>query len=295
MRSPVCPAPALLRALLAALALMCVLAAWAQADTPVNTVAPLLTGTTWRTYTLAVTLGTWLRARLCLPMAAPLRPGPPRRPPAPLLTRPGRLSTGGPGARSRSPRATRATLSARWTAASNPDGTATARSNTTTAVISPYPPQNTVPPVITGTPQRTFTLAASTGTGTGPNVLISYQWQRYTAASKGWANISGATASFYTLTQADEGAVVRVVVSGTNVDGTVQEASASTALITGLAPGTPTAPVITGSAQRGSTLAAGPREAGWASATPIPTSGSAPPTTARPGPTFKVRTPPPTR
>ena len=140
--------------------------------------------------------------------------------------------------------------------ASNPDGTATAPSNTTTAVISPFPPQNTVPPVITGTPQRTFTLAASTGTWTGPNVLISYQWQRYTAATEGWANISGAAASSYALTQADEGTVVRVVVSGTNVDGTVQEASAQTALITGLAPQNQTAPVITGSAQRGCTLTA---------------------------------------
>ena len=221
-----------------------------------NTVAPLLTGTTWRTYTLAVTLGTWQGAgniysyqwQRCDPATtqAACAPGDASWTPINGQTATSYTLT----------QADEGDLVRALVTASNPDGTATAPSNTTTAVISPYPPQNTVPPVITGTPQRTFTLAASTGTWTGPNVLISYQWQRYTAATRRLGNISGATASSYALTQADEGTVVRVVVSGTNVDGTVQEASAQTALITGLAPQNQTAPVITGSAQRGCTLAA---------------------------------------
>lgn len=101
----------------------------------------------------------------------------------------------------------------------------------TTATPSFTAPVNTVAPVITtdGTPSTGETVTVSTGTWTGaPTPTYTYHWQR------AGVNISGATSSAYTLQGADEGVLVRCVVTGTNSQGS---AAANSGTITPSAAG----------------------------------------------------------
>jgi hypothetical protein len=82
-------------------------------------------------------------------------------------------------------------------------------------------------PVISGSPTisgteavgSTLTATAASVTGT-PTPTRTWQWQRSADGSTGWANISGATASTYTLVSADENEYVRAVQTETNANGT---------------------------------------------------------------------------
>ena len=213
-------------------------------DPPANTVAPYMSGTTQRTYTLNVSQGTW---------------------------------NGGGNAYSYQWQ--RSADGKSWTAmngqtastymlaqadegeyvralvtASNPDGAVSVPSNVTSAVVSPYPPANTVAPTVIGIAQRAYTLTATLGTWTGPGLAYACQWQH--DAGFGWQNISGASASTYTLVATDDGTTVRVVVSATNTDGAVQQASARTVSVLDALPRNQTPPAVTGAAQRASTLSA---------------------------------------
>lgn len=94
---------------------------------------------------------------------------------------------------------------------------------------------------ITGTATENQTLTAALGGGAP--VVTSYQWLR------GYAPISGATSSTYTLTDADVGRVIRVVANG-------DQYSAPTTAIAGVND-TPTGSVtISGTATQGQTLTA---------------------------------------
>ena len=139
--------------------------------------------------------------------------------------------------------------------ASNVDGIAT-QTSTPTLMISPDPPASLSPPTITGAAQRTNTLTATLGTWTGPDNIYTYQWQR--DAGDGYVNIAAQTAWTYTLTAADEGATVRVLVTATNPDATISEASQPTVTVLGAGPVNQTPPVLAGAAQRASTLTASP-------------------------------------
>ena len=73
------------------------------------------------------------------------------------------------------------------------------------------------PPVISGTPHIGRTLTAGTGTWTSTGLAYRYQWRRDSAA------ITGATGRSYTLTAADRGKDIDVVVVATkalHTDGT---------------------------------------------------------------------------
>ena len=120
------------------------------------------------------------------------------------------------------------------------------------APVSPFPPANTVAPVITGTPQRSRTLTATRGTWTGPDNLYAYQWQR--DFGEGYVDIAGATGSAYTLTVADVDATVRVLVTATNPDATIVETSEPTAPVLAAGPLNQAPPTVSGTAQRGLTL-----------------------------------------
>ena len=135
--------------------------------------------------------------------------------------------------------------------ASNQNGTAATASNQT-QIVAPLPPANTAAPTVTGVAQRTYTLSATAGSWTGAGNSISYQWQR--DAGEGFEDIPGATGTSYLLTQIDEGTTVRIVVTATNPDATISEASQSTATILSALPVNAAAPTISGSALRGSTL-----------------------------------------
>jgi len=87
----------------------------------------------------------------------------------------------------------------------------------------PSTPANTVAPSITGTAQVGETLTAAGGAWTGRAApVLTYQWLRDDAA------VEGATAATYDLVAEDEGAVMKVRVTGTNWTGAVAATSAGT-------------------------------------------------------------------
>jgi hypothetical protein len=96
-------------------------------------------------------------------------------------------------------------------------GTAESVTSTATAAVANINDPVTGSVTISGTPTQSETLTATQtladADGLGP---VSYQWQRDDVA------IDGATSSTYTLTQDDVGAVIRVVASYTDQQGTVE-------------------------------------------------------------------------
>ena len=204
---------------------------------PVNTVAPVVTGTTTVGQTLTTTDGTWTGA------------------PAPTFTyqwfRSPSTSIGG---------ATSSTYvlvagdigfgifcRVRATNTIAPSGV-TADSNTTSA-IGGIAPVNTVAPVVSGTATVGQTLSTTDGTWTGtPAPTFTYQWQRSSS------NIGGATSSTYVLVAADYANTIRCVVTATNSAAAVSANSNSTASVAGNAPVNTVAPSVTGTATFGQTL-----------------------------------------
>lgn len=127
-------------------------------------------------------------------------------------------------------------------------------------------PKNTKAPAITGTARVPNRLSVTNGTWSGAPTSYTYQWFRCTAAVKKAATkpaascstIAAATASFYTLTDADTGKFILARVSGVNVSGTASIHTVSTGAVVAqfLAPANTVAPVVTGSAVSTSTLSA---------------------------------------
>lgn len=72
-------------------------------------------------------------------------------------------------------------------------------------------PANTVAPAITGTAEVGETLTVTNGTWTGGSLTYTRVWRRDGVA------IAGATGTTYELQAADEGAVITVVVTATNL------------------------------------------------------------------------------
>lgn len=93
------------------------------------------------------------------------------------------------------------------------------------AVVAPVP-QNTTAPVVSGTPTSGQTLTTTNGTWSNTPTGYTYQWRR------GGVNISGATASSYTLVLADVGATISVAVTATNANGSTTATSAESAAVT---------------------------------------------------------------
>lgn len=97
-----------------------------------------------------------------------------------------------------------------------------------TLKISPVhvAPANSVAPAITGTAKVGETLTVTNGTWTGtPTPTYTRQWYADGVV------IGGATATTYALTEAEEGAVITVVVTATNAAGSAQAASNATAAV----------------------------------------------------------------
>lgn len=89
------------------------------------------------------------------------------------------------------------------------------------------PPVNTALPVVSGTPSVGSVLSCTTGTWTGdPTIVYTYHWRR------DGVNISGATASTYTLVSADLGTLVSCSVTATNSAGTQKADSNSLGPVT---------------------------------------------------------------
>ncbi|MGA2013564.1 MAG: C1 family peptidase [Solirubrobacteraceae bacterium] len=135
----------------------------------------------------------------------------------------------------------------------NQYGSATATSAATPAVASGAP-VNGGAPTISGTAYQGQTLTAAAGTWNPAGTSTAYQWQHSTNGGVAWSNISGATAAGYTLAAADIATEVRVAVTSTNPYGTATATSAASATVASGAPADTIAPVISGSAARGSVL-----------------------------------------
>jgi Calcineurin-like phosphoesterase len=152
--------------------------------------------------------------------------------------------------------------------ASSPFGTPTVkdRQMSVYATYTQAPPTNTSPPTISGTAQDGQVLSAEKGTWTG-SPTFTYQWRSCNASGGACTDISGATASAYTVGSADVGSTLRVVVTGTNAGGSTSASSAQSAVASGVAPANQSPPAITGTAQQGQTLTASPGT--WTGSTPL--------------------------
>lgn len=123
-----------------------------------------------------------------------------------------------------------------------------------------FAPENTVAPVVSGTPEVGETLSVSNGTfiGTAP-ITYTYQWKR------DGVNISGATSATYLLVLADEGTEISAEVTATNALGS--DSALSNTVEVGTAPANTVLPSITGTPVEGQTLTA--VNGTWTGTTPI--------------------------
>ncbi len=143
--------------------------------------------------------------------------------------------------------------------ATNPDASAGAvAASTPTATVQGSPPLNTVAPAVSGTPQRTFTLTATTGTWTGAGNTFAYQWQSSADGGASWQNITGANSATYVPQQADEGENIRMLLTATNPDllAGLSVASVATSAIQAAPPQNGTPPSVSGAVRLGAVLTA---------------------------------------
>jgi hypothetical protein len=127
------------------------------------------------------------------------------------------------------------------------------------AAFAKVAPKNTKAPTISGTTRVPNQLSVTNGTWSGVPTSYTHQWLRCNAAVKkaaatlaaGCSTIDTATASTYTLTDADAGKFMVARVSGVNASGTVSIHSASTVAVTPrvIAPKNTVAATISGTAQ----------------------------------------------
>lgn len=187
---------------------------------PANTVIPAITGTASVGQTLTGTNGTWTGT------------------PAPTYTLQWKADGADiAGATAATYELTAAELGKVITlsvTATNTVGSAEATSTATSAVVAALTaPVNTAVPTITGTVQIGDVLTSTNGTWTGnPTPTYTLVWERGDAAEGPFTAIDGATATTYTLVEADEGKYIRCSVTGTNSQGSATENSAAVGPVT---------------------------------------------------------------
>ena len=121
------------------------------------------------------------------------------------------------------------------------------------------PPENTAPPTIGGTPREGSTLTATRGSWTNNPTSFTFKWQRCTTDGAGCVDIATANTNTYTLTGADVGRTVRVVVTAANADGRDVAPSAPTEVIASdNGPRNTARPAVTGDATVGEELSVSP-------------------------------------
>ena len=219
--------------------------------TPVNTVAPVISGTNTFGSTLTTTNGTFTGTATLIYTYQWLRGG------SPIAGQ--TASTYVIGASD-----SLATITCEVTA-TNSYGFDSEVSNTIT--VANFAPVNTVAPTVSpsGTQTTGTLITANVGTWSGvAPITYEYKWTR------NGVEISGATASTYTIQLADDGTTIRVEVKGTNTYGTSAfvASSNSVSAVNAVAPSNTVAPVISGTAVVGQALAS---TTGTWTGTPTPT------------------------
>lgn len=180
---------------------------------PINTVAPVVSGTATVGQTLTTTNGTWTGA------------------PAPTFTYQWKRTGSNIGGATSSTYVLVAadyanTIRCVVTATNSVAPSGVSANSNSTASVAGLAPVNTVAPVVSGSVTVGQTLSTTNGTWTGtPTPTFTYQWQRVTT------NISGATSSTYVTVAADVGNTIRCVVTATNAISAVSANSNSTATI----------------------------------------------------------------
>lgn len=132
-------------------------------------------------------------------------------------------------------------------------------------------PQNTALPSVSGAARDGSTVTAAHGTWSNDPTSYSYAWQSCDSQGGNCTAIAGGnTGKQYTVTTADVGSRLRVVVTATNNTGSASATSRTTGTVTatGTAPVNTSPPVISGTAKEDQILTAG--NGGW-TATPSPT------------------------
>ena len=119
------------------------------------------------------------------------------------------------------------------------------------------PPVSLGPPAISGTPEQGQMLTTSDGAWLDSPTHYGYEWEDCDSSGSNCSAISGATSASYALTGVDVGHTIRSVVTASNSAGSASSTSAQTPVVTALpAPGSTSAPSISGSAVQGQTLSA---------------------------------------
>ncbi len=118
--------------------------------------------------------------------------------------------------------------------ASNGDGSASASSDATAAVVAASAPSSTALPTISGSSAVGSTLSATQGSWNGSSPLsFAYQWLRCDATGASCQPIGEATGQTYQALNADAGLMLRVQVSASNPAGSASATSGPTADIAG--------------------------------------------------------------
>ncbi len=103
----------------------------------------------------------------------------------------------------------------------NASGNSTGNSNALGLVIEPVP-TNSVAPAVTGTTTVGQTLSCTTGTWANQGGSVhtyAYQWKRDAQGSGGYSSIGSATSATYALVNADDACHIKCTVTATNTGG----------------------------------------------------------------------------
>jgi hypothetical protein len=217
-----------------------------QTSRPVNTTAPIITGTAQQGQTLTEHNGTWTNeptsftyqwlqcdslGNSCLPIS-----GATSQTYVPVAADVGHA------------------LEVQETASNAAGPGAPVPSQATARVIAVIP-ANIAPPTITGAAQQGQTLTEHNGSWTNEPTSFTYQWQQCDGSGNNCVPISGATTQTYGPLAGDLGHTIRVQEAASNAGGTSSPAtSVATAIVTPPVPTNNTPPTITGTAQQGQTL-----------------------------------------
>ncbi|HVQ60401.1 MAG TPA: hypothetical protein VMS60_16000 [Solirubrobacterales bacterium] len=125
-----------------------------------------------------------------------------------------------------------------------------------TSVVTIAAPANTALPTIPGTPREGVRVNASTGTWTGSGITFSFQWLRCDAAGNECGPIAGATEQGYTPVASDANNTLRIVVTATNTGGVASATSAASQVVLFAVPVNLTVPTVSGTPKVGQTLTA---------------------------------------